>query len=453
MWRYVAYTRGLIKKSDKRLNGLEIGKNMVMKRKVLVADASKVVRASLAKQLAEYFDVREEASGESAWQTLVLDSAIVGVVSGVNLNRLDGLGLLERVRDSKLARIRSLPFFLVVSSSFGENDRQLAQQRGATDFISKDSSNASLAHALSILWCSGQGMHVESAEAAIEPAVSVTTAKDSASEEGVGTRTDVGVGDILGQMGSVQGLDTRLGDAGDDSLGNENPVGEQEKLDESLAGFLIDAGEGRGLGILAFGLDGYDNLLARYGSDLLARTVQKFSFMIARKIRPEDVIAQLPGGKVVILAPGMTSAICTAFANRICKAMAMAQIAVRGQRIDLTVSAGIAVAPEDGVTLSGQELLNLAYDRLDDARRAGGNQVMASANYQGSGEGSCETFVPQLKNLLASIDPALLRPCLGTVGLQLMPILKEIERTLRLGMPIDDMNRRLWDRARTERMV
>ena len=222
---------------------------MVMKRKVLVADASKVVRASLAKQLAEYFDVREEASGESAWQTLVLDSAIVGVVSGVNLNRLDGLGLLERVRDSKLARIRSLPFFLVVSSSFGENDRQLAQQRGATDFISKDSSNASLAHALSILWCSGQGMLVESAEAAIEPAVSVTTAKDSASEEGVGTRTDVGVGDILGQMGRVQGLDTRLGDAGDDSLGNENPVGEQEKLDESLAGFLIDAGEGRGLGM------------------------------------------------------------------------------------------------------------------------------------------------------------------------------------------------------------
>ena len=78
---------------------------------------------------------------------------------------------------------------------------------------------------------------------------------------------------------------------------------------------------------------------------------------------------------------------------------------------------------------------------------------MATANYPGSGEGSCEAFVPQLKDLLASIDPAILRPCLGTVGLQLMPILKEIDRTLRLGMPIDDMNRRLWDRARTERMV
>jgi hypothetical protein len=34
--------------------------------------------------------------------------------------------------------------------------------------------------------------------------------------------------------------------------------------------------------------------------------------------------------------------------------MAMAQIAVRGQRIDLTVSAGIAVVPEDGVLLCGR---------------------------------------------------------------------------------------------------
>jgi len=426
---------------------------MVTKRKVLVADASKVVRASLAKQLAEHFDVREEASGESAWQTLVLDSAIVGVVAGVNLNRLDGLGLLERVRESKLARIKSLPFFLVVSSSFGESQRHFARQRGVTDFVSKDSSNASLASVLSILHSSNQEVHVESAEVAIEPVMPRADANDCVPEEDICTRTDVGVSDILGRLGGVQGLENPVGDDADDSLGNENPVGEQEKLDECLANFLVDGAGGKGLGILAFGLDGYDDLLARYGGDLLARTVQKFSFMIARKIRPEDVITQLPGGKVVILAPGMTSAICTAFASRICKAMAMAQIAVRGQRIDLTVSAGIAVVPEDGVLLCGQELLNLAYDRLDDARRAGGNQVMATANYLGSGEGSCEAFVPQLKDLLASIDPAILRPCLGTVGLQLMPILKEIDRTLRLGMPIDDMNRRLWDRARTERMV
>jgi len=73
-------------------------RDMTNKRKILVADASKVVRASLAKQLADDFEVREESSGESAWQTLVLDSAIVAVVSGLGLSKLDAFGLLERVR-------------------------------------------------------------------------------------------------------------------------------------------------------------------------------------------------------------------------------------------------------------------------------------------------------------------------------------------------------------------
>ena len=91
---------------------------MTNKRKVLVADASKVVRASLTKQLAEHFEVREEASGESAWQTLVLDSAIVAVVSGLSLTRLDGLGHVEHNRASKKTRLKNVPFFLVVSSYF-----------------------------------------------------------------------------------------------------------------------------------------------------------------------------------------------------------------------------------------------------------------------------------------------------------------------------------------------
>lgn len=426
---------------------------MTAKRKVLVADASKVVRASLAKQLAEHFEVREEASGESAWQTLVLDSAIVGVVCGMSLTRLDGLGLLERVRASKLGRLKSLPFFLVVSNSFGESERILARNRGATDFVSKDSSSISMDNVVSILRARGHEAHAEPDDTADIP-VLVAASVEQESED-VGVQTDVGVTDILGRLGGLQGLESSVeaeGEDTDDALGSESPVCAQEKLDESLAKCLPEAREGKGVGVLAFGLDSYDALVDRYGIELVARTVQKFSFMIARKIRPEDVISQLPGGRVVIIAPATTSAICAAFANRICKAMSTAQIAVRGQRIDLTVSVGIAVVPEDGVLLSGEELLNLAYGRLGDAQRAGGNQVMDKASYQSSGLGSCETFVPQLKELLASTDPSVLRPCLGTVGLQLMPILREIERTLRLGLPVDEINKRLWDRARTERM-
>lgn len=46
---------------------------------VLIVDNSRVIRALLSRSLKDHFEVREETNGESAWQTLVLDSAIVAV--------------------------------------------------------------------------------------------------------------------------------------------------------------------------------------------------------------------------------------------------------------------------------------------------------------------------------------------------------------------------------------
>ena len=46
-------------------------------RRLLVLDNSRVVRATLSKHLKDDFEVIEEASGESAWQTLMLDSGIL----------------------------------------------------------------------------------------------------------------------------------------------------------------------------------------------------------------------------------------------------------------------------------------------------------------------------------------------------------------------------------------
>ena len=78
---------------------------------------------------------------------------------------------------------------------------------------------------------------------------------------------------------------------------------------------------------------------------------------------------------------------------------------------------------------------------------------MAASNLQGAQLGSCESFVPQFKELLATIDPAAMTPCLGTIGMQLMPLLRELDKSFHFGLPIEEMHKRLWDRARAERMV
>lgn len=426
---------------------------MTNKRKILVADASKVVRASLAKQLGGGFEVREETSGESAWQTLVLDSAIVGVVSGLGLAKLDAFGLLERLRASKLSRLNSLPFFLVVSASFSEADRQQAIERGVTDFVVKGS-NVSVDVVVSAL-LEYRGDATEVHNLAFDSPATPQAVSDDELED-VGVQTDVGVSDLMGRLGELAGLcgnEPKDIEVVEGSCGNEDAVQPRETVEEYLAKSLPRAVEGQGVGVIAFGIDGYDDLLARHGNELAIRTAEKFSFMLARKIRPEDCIGQLPDGLVVIVAAATTADICSRFATRICKAMAAAQISVRGQRLDLTVSAGVAVMPDDGIDLNGPALLQMAHDRLAASRKAGGNRVTARQDYRGSGLGNCETFVPQLKDLLTTTDPAVLRPCLGTIGMELMPLLRELEKSFRFGLPIDEMNKRLWDRARAERMV
>lgn len=452
---------------------------MTNKRKVLIVDASRVVRATLAKQLSDRFDVRDEDNDELAWQTMVLDSTIAAVISGTTLARDDGRGLLERLRDSKLPRLKNVPFLLMVSNSFSETERDKARDLGVSDFIVKGSTGPAIMSlvAAQMAWREGdaeEDLHVlpepdlaQDSASATEPEFKSEPKPEPKSEpksepkppppplhdepfEQYGSESDIGISNIMGQLA---GLEPSGRESGEDGYGIDDTVLAEEMLEEYLAKTFPEAQEGHGVGVLAFGIDGYDDLVIRYGAELAFSSAQRFCFLLSRKIRPEDFIGQLSDGRVVIVTRSSSSAICAGFATRICKAMASAQVSVEGRRIHLTVSVGVAVMPDDGVELTEETLLQLAYERLHAAAKAGGNRVVAASSHQGSGLGSCESFVPQLKELLATIDPAVLRPCLGTVGMQLMPILRELDKNFNFGLPIEEINKRLWDRARAERMV
>ena len=68
------------------------------------------VSAGIAgQQLAEHLTFAKRRAASRPGKPWCSTVRLLDVVAGVNLNRLDGLGSLERVRDSKLA-IKSLPF-------------------------------------------------------------------------------------------------------------------------------------------------------------------------------------------------------------------------------------------------------------------------------------------------------------------------------------------------------
>src|SRR5258708_16596144 len=106
-------------------------------KKVLIVDDSKFVRTTFNRILSTSFAVRECADGEAGWQAIESDSSIVMVVSDIDMPKLDGFDLLERVRGSKDLRIKSLPI-LIISGDQNHAAKKRTRDIGANDFIAKE---------------------------------------------------------------------------------------------------------------------------------------------------------------------------------------------------------------------------------------------------------------------------------------------------------------------------
>jgi len=121
-----------------------------VKPRVLIADDSRIVRATLIKHIEGMFEFREALDGEQAWETLLVDPSIRVVITDLTMPRLDGYGLLQRIRNSKVARIRDIPV-IIVSGSDEREERERAKAAGATDLITKGIVTAQLLSRLDVL--------------------------------------------------------------------------------------------------------------------------------------------------------------------------------------------------------------------------------------------------------------------------------------------------------------
>lgn len=442
---------------------------------VLIVDGSRVIRASLSRSLKDHFEVREETSGESAWQTLVLDSSIVAVISGLHLPKLDGFGLVEKLRTNKLRRLNSMPFYLIASDAMNEGERQQARVRGVTDFVPKGLGAAETERIIGILLerHSDPAGDDESHSASEEGSGEFRVAPQPSEETGYsGIQSDLGVSDILGQMGNLAGLSGASVDDIEVSEAHEVPavpdveeaptvveaaptvpeIPDRQTVERVLAECLNGTGQTQAVGVLIFGLDSYDTVSTNFGRELADKIETKFARLLGKKIRTEDSLGRFGPGRIAIVAPGTNLALCAAFAERVCKGLAAAQISVRNQRIDMTVSVGVASMPEDGVILTGEDLMALAVGRLEAAVRAGGNRVLARP-VATERTFDHEDFVQKLGELIGSVPPEGVSRCLGNAGLKVMPLLKQMEQSFNFGLPLEDIERKLWARARSERQV
>lgn len=102
--------------------------------RILTVDDSPSMRALLMHALtAEGFEVEQAEDGEAAFEWLTTNEVDV-VITDINMPRLDGFGLIERLRGS--ARHANRPI-LVLTTESSDEKKERARDAGATGWIVK----------------------------------------------------------------------------------------------------------------------------------------------------------------------------------------------------------------------------------------------------------------------------------------------------------------------------
>ena len=104
------------------------------KPRILIADDSRIVRASLTQHIRDRFDIREVVDGEAAWQAILLDSAIRVVITDLAMPKVDGFEVARRIKaDPALAATT-----VIMLTARGQAiDREEGFAAGANEYLTK----------------------------------------------------------------------------------------------------------------------------------------------------------------------------------------------------------------------------------------------------------------------------------------------------------------------------
>lgn len=279
-----------------------------VKPRVLIADDSRIVRATLIKHIEGMFEFREALDGEQAWETLLIDPSIRVVITDLAMPKLDGYGLLQRIRSSKISRIRDIPV-VVVSGSDENEERERAIAAGATDLITKGMETAQLLSRLDIL------------------SSLVATQREF-------ERT----------------LEALVQDA---SNGSEMPLPSAESLETYAEALLTNALKNKKnfvvLGV-CIGLKHRD--LHGVASAPPAKVIDAVGQLLRRTVRQTDHVAKSGEAEFTVVTGGINFDAARTFAQRICRAIANTHL-VKNERMLFVASCGLA-SLSDGDFKDGQ---------------------------------------------------------------------------------------------------
>lgn len=356
--------------------------------RLLLVDDSRIVRASIVKRIGESYTIREEADGEAGWQALQADESLQLVISDLSMPRLDGYGLLARIRASEVRRIREIPV-VIISGEEDEESVRRAREAGASDFITKGTGTAELLARLESL------LKLAQRNAALEQ-VEARTALDAAT--GLLNREM-----LLRQGGGMLSHARRYGG--------------------QVCALSIGLDQAARIGVAS------ERVLAH-----IARALQA-------SLRQEDALGRWGPAELAIITQCAENQ-ARALAERLCHGIAaQAKLQAASGQMQLTVSIGVARYPAtelaDNDALS---LLLLAESRRLEAHAAGGNRVEAGhhAPHPTVGAESVDAALGDLTRGANIADDRLHR-----LANRLFPLLRLMQRRYNVDLAVDALEQRL----------
>jgi diguanylate cyclase (GGDEF)-like protein len=300
--------------------------------RVLIVDDSRMVRATIIKHIKGRFAHVEAVEGEDGWAKLVADSSICVVISDLAMPKLDGYGLLQRIRKSADARIRAIPVVMI------SGDDETAQMRrasklGATEFITKGIGAVELMARLENLAL----------------LTSVKAERDDARAVAAQTATT----DPLTRQGTMALL-----------------------VKHGAAMFSYARRHRVPLAVVRVRIDDFPALRGRVGEGVADQILVAVARLLTSRLRKEDVVARTDGAEFSIAAPAAATLAAAKFARRLADDIRGARITWRGKSLNITASIGVSDSATGGAE-SFADVFGTAGRRLERATAAGGDRVVA----------------------------------------------------------------------------
>jgi len=298
---------------------------MESKPKVLIVDDSKVVRGAIAKVLQTSFEPREAHDGEEAWVAIEQDQAVVAVISDLSMPKLDGMGLLARIRSSTSPRIRELPF-LVISGTEDDDTRARARGAGANDFITKSTKGVEAIARIDNL------LRLAKAKQDLEASIAAFKVED---DENMWDR--------------VTGAFT-----------------EAYLTTEGTKHFSHAKRHGSALSVVTFRIDNYAEIEAKLGAVQGGQLLNRIVKLVQGTLRAEDSLGRVGPALFTIIQQSTAAEQAIAFARRLRDHLDSARVSHGTEQLRMRTSLGVSSLAQDKPA-SMEGLFKVAMDRLERA--------------------------------------------------------------------------------------